>query len=75
MVLNTCTLIKTKPTLTDEVLEKTRKLSDVRKAFVAYGRYDLVAFATCDDYSEIRKLSSAINAIEGVRSTETLVEA
>lgn len=75
MALSTCTLIKTKPNLTDEVLEKTRKLSGVRKAFVAYGRYDLVAFATCDDYATIRKLSSSINALDGVRSTETLVEA
>lgn len=75
MALSLCTLIKTRPNLTDEVLEKTRKLAGVRKAFVAYGRYDLIAFASCEDYSAIRKLSSAINALDGVRSTETLVEA
>lgn len=75
MPLSICILIKTKPTLTDEVLEKTRKLPWVRKSFVAYGRYDLVAFASAPDYSEIRDLSSTINAIDGVRSTESLVEA
>lgn len=75
IALNTCILIKTRPTLTDEVLEKTRKLSGIRKAFVAYGRYDLLAFAFAPDYSGIRELSSAIDAIDGVRSTESLVEA
>ena len=75
MSLNICILVKTKPTLTDEVLQTTRKLSGIRKAFVAYGRYDLVAFASAPDYTGIRELASAINAIEGVRSTESLVEA
>jgi DNA-binding Lrp family transcriptional regulator len=75
MSLNACILIKTTPLQTDGVLEKTRGMSEVRKAFVAYGRYDLVVFALAEDYSAIRKLTSAINSLEGVRSTETLVEA
>jgi len=75
MSLNACILIKTTPTQTDEVVSKTKSLKHVRKVFVAYGRYDLVAFAVAPDYTEIRKLTSDINALEGVRSTETLVEA
>ena len=50
-------------------------MKSIRKVFVAYGRYDLVAFADASDYAEIRKLTGDINAIMGVRSTETLVEA
>jgi DNA-binding Lrp family transcriptional regulator len=75
MSLNTCILIKTTPTQTDAVLQKTQAMTEVRKAFVAYGRYDLVVFARSPDYSAIRKLTSEINSLEGVRSTETLVEA
>ena len=75
MVLNACILVKTTPTKSDEVLEESRKLPGVHKAFVAYGRFDLVVFAKSADYSAIRKLTSSINALEGVRSTETLVEA
>jgi DNA-binding Lrp family transcriptional regulator len=50
-------------------------MAEVRKAFEAYGRYDLVVFASSADYSAVRKLTSAINSLDGVRSTETLVEA
>jgi len=75
MSLNACILIKTTPTQADDVLQKIRTLKSVRKVFVAYGRYDLVAFADAADYPEIRKLTSDINALMGVRSTETLVEA
>jgi DNA-binding Lrp family transcriptional regulator len=73
--LNACILVKTTPIQTDEVLDKVRKISGVRKAFVTYGRYDLIAFVRAQDYSEIRKLTSAVNLIDGVRSTETMVEA
>lgn len=75
MTLNASILIKTVPTKTDDVLKATRKIDGIRKAFIAYGRYDLVAFATVEDYGVVRELTGAINSIEGVRSTETLVEA
>ena len=73
--MNACVLIKTTPLQTDSVLQKTLRLRGVRKAFVVYGRFDMIAFAETDDYPEIRKLTGTINGIEGVRSTETLVEA
>ena len=73
-MLNTCILIKTTPLEAEEVLQKTRKLKGVRKAFLGYGRYDIIAFAEGPGYPEIRKISEHINEIGGVRSTETLVE-
>jgi len=75
MALNACILIKTIPTRTDKVLEAASKLAGVRKAFVSYGRYDLIAFVKSNDYPGIRKLTTLINELDGVRSTETLVEA
>lgn len=75
MALNACILIKTTPLQTELVLQKTKSLKGVRKAFLAYGRYDLVAFVRVDEYGEIRKLTGEINSVQGVRSTETLVEA
>ncbi len=74
MVLNACILVKTTPLEADDVLKKSRKMKGVRKVFLAYGRYDLVVFIEASAYSEIRKLSESINEIDGVRSTETLVE-
>jgi DNA-binding Lrp family transcriptional regulator len=75
MTLNACILIKTVPLQTQSVLKKTRALKGVRKVFVAYGRYDMVAFIEASGYPEIRKLTGEINSAPGVRSTETLVQA
>jgi len=75
MALNACILVKTKPAASDEVLTQLRKLKGVRKAYVVYGRFDLVAFVEGADYPALRQLTGVINAIEAVRSTETLAEA
>lgn len=75
MTLDACILIKTTPLQTEAVLQKTRTLKGVRKAFLAYGRYDLVVFVRVNEYPEIRALTGEINSAQGVRSTETLVEA
>lgn len=74
MTLNTCVLIKTTPLEAEDVLAATRKIKGVRKAFLGYGRYDIIAFGEAADYPAIRKVSELINEISGVRSTETLVE-
>jgi DNA-binding Lrp family transcriptional regulator len=73
--LNACILMKTVPLQTEAVLRKVKSLKGVKKAFVAYGRYDLIAFAQATEYPEIRRLTGEINSMQGVRSTETLVEA
>lgn len=75
MTLNACILMKTTPLQTDAVIEKVRRLKGVRKVFMAYGRYDLVAFVEASGYPEIRRITGEINSSPGVRSTETLVEA
>jgi uncharacterized protein with GYD domain len=74
LALNTCVLIKTTPLEADTVLDKTKRVKGVRKAFLGYGRYDIIAFGEAPDYPAIRKISELINEIGGVRSTETLVE-
>ncbi|MDG6907822.1 MAG: Lrp/AsnC ligand binding domain-containing protein [Nitrososphaerota archaeon] len=73
--MNATVLIKTVPSRTESVEKSAEKLNGVRKSFVAYGRCDVVVFARVRDYAEVRKLTGEINSIEGVRSTETLVEA
>ena len=75
MTLNACILLKLVPLQTDPVLRKVKSLKGVTKVFIAYGRYDMVAFVQAGAYPEIRKLTSEINSMAGVRSTETLVEA
>ncbi len=74
-MLNACILAKTMPTRTEKILKAVRELKEVRKAFIAYGRFDVVVFIEASDYQQVRILSGKINSIDGVRSTETLVEA
>jgi len=63
------------PTQANVVLKTITDIDGVRKAYFSYGRFDVVAFLEVDDYKSVRKVTSTINAIDGVRSTETLVEA
>jgi len=74
-MLNACALVKIVPTKAENILAAIRELPSVKKAFFCYGRFDLAALIEAEDYKEIRGISKKINSIEGVRSTETLVEA
>lgn len=69
-----CILIKTIPTATDKILGRMTKMSGIRKAYAAYGRWDIVAFIDAPA-EEIGKISGNINLIDGVRSSETLPQA
>ena len=74
-MLNACILLKVVPTKADAILDSVKAIKGVRKAYFTYGRFDIAIFAEVQDYKELRKLTSDINDIEGVRSTETLAEA
>jgi hypothetical protein len=47
----------------------------VRKAFDTYGRFDIAIFVEVKDYQMMVEVTNEINSFEGVRSTETLLEA
>jgi DNA-binding Lrp family transcriptional regulator len=74
-MLNACILLKIVPIKTHEILDQVRDIIGVRKAYPTYGRFDLVIFVEVEDYRELRKVTTKINSIEGIRSTETLPEA
>ena len=74
-MLEACVLLKVVPTRTSPVLEKLTEMNGVEKAYITYGRFDIVCFLKLAEYGEIRKVTAKINAIDGVRSTETLVRA
>jgi len=74
-MLNACILLKVVPTKADTILDSVKTVKGIRKAYFTYGRFDVAIFAEVQDYKELRNLTSQINDIEGVRSTETLAEA
>ena len=74
-MLNACILLKVVPTKADAILDSVKAVKGVQKAYFTYGRFDIAIFVEVQDYKELRKLTTQINDIEGVRSTETLAEA
>ena len=74
-MLNACVLLKVMPTKANTILGAVRRMIGIRKAYLAYGRFDIVIFAEVEDYRKLRELTTQINEIEGIRSTETLPEA
>jgi DNA-binding Lrp family transcriptional regulator len=74
-MLNACVLLKVVPTKADAILGSVKAIKEVRKAYFAYGRFDIIVFVEVRDYKHLRELTGQINDVPGVRSTETLAEA
>lgn len=74
-MLNACVLLKVMPSKASTILSAVRKIIGVRKAYFSYGRFDIVMFAEVEDYRRLREITTQINGLEGVRSSETLPEA
>jgi len=74
-MLNACILIKVVPVKAEAIHKAVSGILEVKKTYFVYGRFDIVAFLEALDYKNVREVSGRINSIDGVRSTETLVEA
>jgi hypothetical protein len=74
-MLNAVILLKVVPTKSDSVLNEVLKMEFVRKAYDSYGRFDITVFVEIEDYQMMVDVTNKINSLEGIRSTETLLEA
>ncbi|MEM4700262.1 MAG: Lrp/AsnC ligand binding domain-containing protein [Candidatus Nezhaarchaeales archaeon] len=74
-MVRACVLIKAVPTKMEALLKQLRELPEVRKAYFTFGRFDIACFIEARDVGAVAELTSRINSMDGVRSTETLVEA
>ena len=74
-MLNACILLKVVPIKAHAILSAIREIEAVKKAYFTHGRFDIVVFVDVADYKELRAVTTKINCIEGIRSTETLPEA
>jgi DNA-binding Lrp family transcriptional regulator len=66
-------LILCEPQKEVEVLEALRKLEGLSYVYTLFGRYDMVALIRALDLHAASEVVGRIRAIDGVRSTETLV--
>jgi DNA-binding Lrp family transcriptional regulator len=73
--MDACILLKVVPTEALMILDSVREVKGVRKAYFTYGVFDLAVFVEVEDYKQLREITTRINCIEGIRSTETLPEA
>ena len=73
--LNACILIRVLPGKAAAALEAVKKFSEVKRVYFVFGRYDIVAFAEAATYEAISSLTTGINSIKELKSTETLIEA
>lgn len=74
-MLNACILLKVVPIRAYSILSAIKEIGAVRKAYFTHGRFDIAVFVEVTDYKELRAVTTKINCIEGIRSTETLPEA
>lgn len=71
-MLNAWVLIKTIPTKIEDTLTEVNKFKQVKKSYMVYGRWDIVALMEVSEYRELKGITAQINGMKGVRSTETL---
>jgi uncharacterized protein with GYD domain len=74
-MLNACILLKIVPTKAHAILSAVKAIDGVRKAYHTHGRFDIAVFVEVEDYKQLRMVTTKINSVEGIRSTETLPEA
>lgn len=74
-MVKACILMKVVPVRLTKVLDTLKSIGEVVKCYPVYGRFDIVCFIEAKSNEEIAEISAKINRIDGVRSTETLVEA
>jgi len=73
--MEACILIRVMPGNSSEALKAVKKFPEVKKAYFVFGRFDLVAFVEAPSYEAISKITASINAVDVLKSTETLIEA
>ncbi|MCD6444751.1 Lrp/AsnC ligand binding domain-containing protein [Candidatus Bathyarchaeota archaeon] len=74
-MVNACILIKVVPLRLVKVLEELKDVKGVVKVYPTYGRFDVVCLVEGTSNEDIAEISAVINQLDGVRSTETLIEA
>lgn len=72
--MQSCILIRVLPGKAAEVLEAVKKFPGIKSAYFVFGRYDIVAFAEASTYEALSALTTKVNAIPGIKSTESLIE-
>ncbi len=66
-------LIRVRPGSVWEACDAIKKIEGVQRAQVVTGPYDIVVYAELDSTEELRRITEAVHAVEGIARTETCV--
>ena len=69
-----CFLIRFQPSMISQAFETIKQIDQVKVAFLVFGQWDAVVFTETPDSVSMVQLVIKINSIEGVKSTESLLE-
>jgi len=67
-------LIKASGEAAPKIVDGAKKIKGVVDAYPVFGRFDIVVFLEARDFSSLHQVAGKVAALEGLRSTETLVE-
>ena len=71
--MQACILIRALPSKVTQVLVAIDQIKAISKSFPVYGRYDIVVFIDDANTKTIQQLTREINAIKGIKATETIL--
>jgi uncharacterized protein with GYD domain len=74
-MMDGCILIRTIPGEALGTLKSVEKIIGVRRVFLVYGQYDIVAFIEAPTYEALSRVTAKIHDLKTLKSTETLLEA
>jgi len=74
-LMRACILVCCEPGKYTDVAKKIKEVRDVKRAFSASGRWDVIADVETADLKSLAGVALEINGLPGIRTTETLVEA
>jgi len=57
-----------------DIASRLKRLSGVRDAYAVFGRFDVIAFFECKNEAELFNSVSSVTKLEGLMSSETLME-
>lgn len=69
-----CIFVRFKAGMVPQAFEAIKQIDKVKVAFLVFGQWDAVVFTETPDSVSMVQIVIKINSIEGVKSTESLLE-
>ena len=72
-MVSACILVQYQSGRGRDALKAVKKVKGVKRAFITFGRWDVVAEVEVPDLKTLGAIALKVNGLRGVRASETLV--